>query len=159
MEQDTRGGGKAMKGHSPNEFQVLRNLYDRDGHSVSFRPDASCQLQLPHKDKLASLVAYLEVDRSTEGHLQWFERKLPGIEAFLGDKKALHEHWPNVNDPIISVFVLCKSQERLANLIETTKTSLAARFFRFTTFPLDAATVLTDDVWLDCDGEFKRIIR
>jgi hypothetical protein len=159
MEQDTRGGGKAMKGHSPNEFQVLRNLYERDGHPVSFRPDASCHLQLPHKGTVANLIAYFEVDRSTEGHLQWLERKLPGIEGFLGDARAWCGHWPTVVDPTIRVFVLCKSRQRIDELIETTKPSSAARHIRFTKFPLDAATVLSDDVWISCTGELMRIIR
>ena len=158
MEQDTRGGVKASKGRSPSEFQVLRNLYERDGHTVSFRPDASCHLQLPHKGSLASLVVYLEVDRSTEGHGQW-ERKLQGIEPFIDDPKAWRGHWPTVIDPIIRIFVLCKTQRRIDELIETTKSSSAAGDIRFTTYPLDVATVLIADVWQKSDGELKRIIR
>jgi hypothetical protein len=157
MEQDTRDG-KASNGRSPSEYLMLNNRYAHDGHTVSFRPDASCHLQMPHSGGLASLIIYFEVDRSTEGHGQW-ERKLLGIESFVNDAKAWLGHWRKVSDPTIRVFVLCKSMERLGNLIETTKPSPAARYIRFTTFPLDAATVLTGDVWQDCGGELKRIIR
>lgn len=158
MEQDTRGGGKARKGHSPNEFQVLRNLYQCDNRTVSFRPDASCHLQLPHKATSASLIAYVEVDRSTEGHIQW-EGKLQGIEPFINDPKAWRGHWPAIVDARIRILVLCKSQRRVSELIETTKRSRVASSILFTTFPLDAATVLAGDVWQACDGELKRIIK
>lgn len=158
MEQDTRGGGKASKGHSPSEYQVLRNMYQCDGRTVSFRPDASCHLQLPHKGTLASLIAYLEVDRSTEGHIQW-DGKLQGIVPFIDDPKGWRGHWPAVVDPKIRILVPCKTQRRINELIETTKPSRAARQILFTTFPLDTATVLKGDVWQDCDGELKRIIK
>ncbi len=101
---------------------------------------------------------YLEVDRSTEGHQQW-QRKLYGIEAFLKDSKVWHRHWPHVTDPAVRVFVLCKSQQRITNLIETTEPSPAAASIRFTRHPLDARTVLSKDVWIDCQGRLMRIIR
>lgn len=158
MEQDSRNGQKASKGHSPSEFLILHNRYQHDGHAVSFRPDAAFHIQLPHNGVYASLLAYLEVDRSTEGHLQW-KRKLSGIEEFLKDPKGWRGHWPAVADPIVRVFVPCKTQRRVRELIETTKSSPAAHYFRFTTFPLDPTTVLTGDVWQSCDGEVRRIIR
>jgi hypothetical protein len=158
MEQDSRNVQKASKGRSPSEFLILHNRYQHNGHAVSFRPDAAFHIELPHNGAYASLLAYLEVDRSTEGHLQW-KRKLAGIEEFLNDPKGWHGHWPAVTDPIVRVFVLCKTQRRISQLIETTKTSPAARYFRFATFPLEPATVLTSDVWQCCDGEVRRIIR
>jgi Replication-relaxation len=158
MEQDTRGNPKAMKGHSPSEFLVLCNRYQHDGHGVSFRPDAACHIQIPHNGGVASLLAYFEVDRSTEGHLQW-KRKLAGLEAFIGDPKGWLRHWPTVTNPITRVFVLCKTQRRINELIETIKSSPAAGHIRFTTYPLDAPTVLTGDVWQSCDGEVRRILR
>ncbi len=158
MEQDTHDGEVPRKGRSPSESRVLVNRYYRDGHAMSFRPDAACHLQLPHNGRLASLLAYLEIDRGTEGHLQW-KRKLNGIQAFVADPKGWPSHWPAVQNPIVRIFVLCKTQRRITQLIETTKTSSAASFIRFTTFPLDATTVLTGEVWQCCDGEFRRIIR
>lgn len=159
MEQDTRGGGKARKGRSPSESLILRNRYECDGRTVAFRPDASCHLQVPHKGRLASLIGYLEVDRSTEGHKQWRERKLPGIVEFLNDSMAWKGHWPNVVEPQIRIFVLCKSQQRINELIETIKPMSAARSIRLTLYPLDPTTVLTGDVWQNCEGELMRIIR
>jgi hypothetical protein len=159
MEQDSRGGGKARKGRSPSESQILNNRYEHNGQTVAFRPDASCHLQVPHKGLLASLATYLEVDRSTEGHLQWRERKLPGMVEFLNDAKAWKGHWPNVVEPQIRIFVLCKSQQRITELTETIKPTSAAHSIRLTLYPLDPATVLTGDVWQDCQGERKRIIR
>jgi hypothetical protein len=158
MEQDARGGQKATKGHSPSQFLVLHNRYQHDGQSVSFRPDAACHIHMPHNGGMVNLVAYLEVDRSTEGHLQW-KRKLNGVEAFIDDAKGRRGHWPAVANPIIRVFVLCKTQRRISELIETTKSSSAAGHIRFTTFPLDIATALTGDLWQSCDGEIRRIIR
>jgi Replication-relaxation len=108
MEQDARPGRKAGPGRSPSEYLVLNNRYQRDGVTVSFRPDAACHLQLPHNGHAASLLVYIEVDRSTEGHSQW-ERKLQGIEAFLADPKAWRGHWPGVTTPIIRIFVVCKT--------------------------------------------------
>lgn len=158
MEQDSRGGDKPKKGHSPSEFLVLLNRYRRDGQTVSFRPDAACHIRLPHNDHFASLLGYLELDRSTEGHLQW-KRKLHGIEAFVSDPQGWRRQWPDIAEPIIRVFVLCKTQRRIGELIETTKSSPAAQHMRFTTFPLNPETVLTGDIWQCCDGELKRIVR
>jgi hypothetical protein len=159
MEQDTRGNRTAGKGHSPSEFLVLNNRYQRDGQTVSFRPDSAWHLQLPHNGgELASLLGYAEIDRSTEGHLQW-HRKLGGVEAFLEDPKAWCGHWPGVVSPVIRVFVFCKSARRIAELIEVTKNSAAAGAIRFTTYPVDPATVLVKDVWQNCRGEFQRIVR
>jgi hypothetical protein len=159
MEQDMRESGKAAKGRSPSEFQVLNNRYPHDGRTVSFRPDAGFHLQTPYKGRLASLMVYLETDRSTEGHGQ-FEDKLPAIAAFLDDGgKGWRGHWPHVTDPTIFVCVLCKSPERVGNLGKTIQASPAARFIRLTTYPLDPAKVLTEYVWQDSHGERKRIIK
>jgi hypothetical protein len=158
MEQDTRGGMKATKGRSPIEFLVLNSRYRQNGHAVSFRPDSAMHIQLPHRGGLASLVAYIELDRSTEGHLQW-ERKLLGIEAFLNDPAGWRSHWPGVPNATVRVFVLCKTKRRVDELIETTRPSPAAASIRFTTFPLDPTTVLTGEVWQSCDEETRRIIR
>ena len=158
MEQDTRGGGTARKGRSPSESLILRNHYERGGRTVGFRPDASCRLQLPYKERMESLIAYIEVDRSTEGHGQ-FERKLPGIEAFLSDGgEGWRSHWPTVTKATIRIFVLCKSKERLTNLSTIIKGSLAADTLRFAIYPLDPGTVLTEEVWSDCEGKMYRII-
>ena len=158
MEQDSRSGQKSKKGHSPSEFLILHNRYQHDGHTASFRPDAACHLRLPHHDEFASLLVYLEIDRSTEGHLQW-KRKLQGIEAFVSDPKGWRLHWPDVTDPVIRIFVLCKTQRRIGELIETTRSSAAARYMRFATFPLNPESVLAGDIWQSCDGELRRIIR
>jgi hypothetical protein len=64
-----------------------------------------------------------------------------------------------VVSPVIRIFVLCKSQRRIRELAATIQPSPAASYFRFTTFPLDAATVLTAEVWQDCEGKLYRIIR
>lgn len=158
MEQDTRGGDKPKKGYSPSEFLVLLNRYHAGGHAASFRPDAACHIRLPHNDQFASLLAYFEVDRSTEGHLQW-QRKLQGVEAFVADPKGWRRHWPDVAEPIIRIFALCKSQRRVGELIATSKSSPAAPYMRFATFPLDPQTALTGEVWQSCDGEVRRILR
>jgi hypothetical protein len=159
MEQDMHGRVKAAKGRSPSESQILNNRYLRDGRIVSFRPDAGCHLQTPHEGQLANLLAYIEVDRSTEGHGQ-FEEKLPGVEEFLNDGgRGWQGHWPDVNAPTIFVCVLCKSPERAANLGKTIQASPAARFIRLTTYPLDPAKVLTEYVWQNCQGELKRIMK
>jgi len=154
----TRSEKVPRRGRSPSEFRVLVNRYYSDGRSMSFCPDAACHLQMHNDGRLANLLAYVETDCSTEGHLQW-KRKLNGIEAFVADPRGWMHHWPTVQNPIVRIFVLCKTQRRITHLIETTKTSSAASFIRFTTFPLDAATVLTGDVWQCCDGKLRRIIR
>lgn len=159
MEQDARSGGKARKGRSPTADLILKNTYHRDGRSFSFRPDASFHLQVPHKGNLASLLAYIELDRSTEGHKQWRVRKLPGIEAFLNDPKGWRSHWPEIASPTVVVLVLCKTERRVNELIETTKPSSAARSTRFTIYPMNPTTILTSDVWQDCKGELHPIIK
>jgi hypothetical protein len=159
MEQDMHGRGKGAKGRSPTESQILNNRYPRDGRIVSFRPDACCHLQRPHEGKLASLLVYVEVDRSTEGHGQ-FEEKLPGVEEFLQDGgKGWHGHWPQIENPTVFIWVLCKSPERAGNLGKSMRPSSAAPLIRLATYPLDPAKVLTDYVWQDCHGELKRIMK
>lgn len=64
-----------------------------------------------------------------------------------------------MNDPITRIFVLCKTQRRISELIETTKALSVARYVRFATFPLKASQVLTADVWQSCDGDTHCIIR
>lgn len=159
MEQDMQRRGKAAHGRSPNDLQILNNRYSRDGRIVSFRPDAAFHLQVPFQERLASLLGYLEVDRSTEGHRQ-FEDKLPGIEEFFGDRvKGWKGHWPKVIEPTVFVFVLCKSPQRAANLGKLIQPSPAAANIRLATYPLDSAKLLTDYVWQDCRGELKRIMK
>jgi hypothetical protein len=158
MEQDCRAGQKSRKGHSPSEFLILFSRYWKDGQQASFRPDAAFHVQLPHKDAFASLLGYVELDRSTEGHLQW-KRKMRGIEAFVADSRTWREHWPDISNPLIRVFVLCNTERRISELIATTKDSPAAAHVRFTTFPLQPATVLAGDVWQSCNGELRRILR
>jgi len=162
MEQDNRVRTKAKKGRSPNEDQILNDRFflESSGRTVAFRPDAAFHLQVsrPSGDGFKSLLGYIELDRSTEGHLQW-EGKLQAIEAFFEESTAWKSHWPDVKDPAVILFVICKTNERMGNLAVTTKPSSIANRTRIATYPLDPQSVLTSDVWQDCNGELKRIIR
>lgn len=162
MEQDTSSRSKAIKGRSPTENRILSDrYYDEDNdRTITFRPDAAFHLQVPRPsgNGTKTLLGYVELDRSTEGHLQW-QRKLWGIEAFLADTIGWRKHWPKVIDPAVVVFVLCKSRQRLANLAETTKPSKAAARIRLSTYPLDPRTALTSDVWEDCQGQLFTVIK
>lgn len=162
MEQDTRQRGKAAKGRSPSADRILNDRYydEANDRTVTFRPDASFHLKVPRPsgDGMKSLIGYIELDRSTEGHLQW-QRKLWGMEAFLGDSVGWRKHWPKVSDPAVVVFVLTKSDQRIGNLAETTRPSKAAARLRFSTYPLDPQTALTGEVWQDCQGQLYPIIK
>jgi hypothetical protein len=158
MEQDCRGDGKKSSRQSPSDCLVLNNRFHVSGSTIAFRPDAACHIHVPFQNRLATLLAYLEVDRSTEGHGQWI-RKLQGIEAFTADPKAWQDHWPAVRDARVRIFVLCKSKQRIANLIETSQSSAASDRIYFTTYPINAASVLTEYVWLDCNGNKRAIIQ
>jgi len=162
MEQDRTKRVKAAKGRSPSEFQILNNAYQDEytNRTVAFRPDAAFHLQVPRPsgNGFKSLLGYIELDRSTEGHRQW-EGKLLGIEAFIKDDKAWHSHWPGVTDPAIVLFVICKTNERLGNLAITTRPSAVAKHVRMATFPLNPETVLTQEVWQDCHGQLYAIVK
>lgn len=165
MEEDSKPGVTRRKGRLPTDYQILRNDYTRNGRRVRFRPDAACHIRLPAGDAVHSLLAYLELDRSTEGHKQWKD-KLRGIEPFFDDPKGPAGHWPDLCEhpsdslrkrpPII--LVLCKSKTRMLNLIETTRASPKAHLIRFSTYPLDPAEALTGHIWHTCDGKTKSIV-
>ena len=165
MEQDTDPTIKKSKSRSPSDYLVLNHSFELDGRRVTFRPDASCHIQIPRPSGSGhkSLLAYLEIDRSTEGHQQW-TRKLHGIDAFFADQDSWKQHWPHVDGPTVVLFVLCKSKTRIVGtdtqngLTETSKNAGAASRIRFTTYPLDHQTVFTGDVWLTCEGQTKRIV-
>jgi hypothetical protein len=150
MEQDCHSDRKIAKGQSPSDRLILFDRFQVEGNTVSFRPDASCRIQVPHDGGVANLLAYLEVDRSTECHDYWRNRKLRGIEAFLSNPKAWQGHWPGVTDARIRILVICKTSQRLANLANTLRTSRVADRIRLTTYPLDPCTVLTGKVWIGC---------
>lgn len=81
MEQDTDPAVRRSPSRSPSEYLILNDRFKHPGgRNVVFRPDAACHLQIPRPSGRGhkSLLAYFEVDRSTEGHLQW-NRKLWGI--------------------------------------------------------------------------------
>ena len=162
MEQDQARRSKAAKGRSPNSDQILNDRFfdDASERAVAFRPDASFHLRVPRPsgEGFKSLLGYIELDRSTEGHQQW-EGKLLGIDAFFHDTKAWRRHWPNITDPAVVLFVICKTDERVANLAQTTRSFAVASKTRFSTYPLAPETVLTDKVWQDCQGQPFAIIK
>jgi hypothetical protein len=148
MEQDCHSDRKIAKNQSPSDRLILFDRFQAEGDTLSFRPDASCHFRMPHHGGAASLLAYLEVDRSTESHDYWRNRKLRGIEAFLSSPEAWRGHWPGVRDARIRILVICKTSQRLTNLANTLRASRVANRIWLTTYPLDPGTVLTGKVWI-----------
>ncbi len=160
MEQDTDPSIRRSRSRSPSDYLLLHKAFERGDRRVVFRPDAACHIQVPrpsgngHK----SLLAYFEVDLSSEGHRQW-ERKLWGIEAFLADAKAWQLHWPKVSNPDLVMFVVCKYKKRIRGLSSVVGGSSAAKQVRFALLPLLPSKALACPIWFDADGNVKSILK
>lgn len=160
MEQDTKPGITRTDDRSPSEYLLLWDVF-RDGkRTVTFRPDSTCHLQIrrPSGDSHKSLLAYFEVDRSTEGHKQW-QQKLKGIAAFFRQADAWKRHWPDVTNPTVVLFVVCLTHKRIHGLADVVCGTPAARFFRFAKHPIEPGELLTSPVWSDADGKTYSIIK
>lgn len=90
------------------------------GEVIRCRPDMACSLTLPSKTGLGAvrLLAYWEIDRSTERHAQFLPSKLPAYFALVRSRRYL-EHWsdcPEVRNTQVRVFMVFPSEDRLQNL-------------------------------------------
>lgn len=160
MEQDTRPTAtKSFQRHASENF-ILWDVFSDAQPPSTFRPDASCHLQIPRPSGqgFKSLLAYLEFDRSTESHAQWTTR-LRGMTDFFAVGDAWKRHWPTVQTPSVILFVVCPTQRRIRGLAQASAHVGLTNYLRFTTYPVDPRHVLTSPIWHDVDGHTYSILK
>jgi len=134
-------------------------LYESFGKGIRCYPDASALLHIPG-DPPGHVALYLEYDRSTEGQKQILD-KLAGYDTLLHPSNYVYRrHWPGVDIAFVRVIFVCRSSQRIDNLIEWTRPRFAAGYFRFALeADLDPTKLLTEPIWIDIGGQLRSIIR
>lgn len=120
--------------------------------------DLAGHLRFP-TDPPWGLLAYCEYDRSTMTSTEISE-KLPGYDRLIS-QKVYERHWPDLGRHIKRVLFICKSEQRITNLIDTVRRSAAAGCFRFATEESlqPVGTLFTRPIWHACDGEIRPILK
>lgn len=145
------------QGKSPSNRLMLYETFAVRGQQISCQPDAASYLKIPLGGKTTNLLAYWEIDRSTESHRQ-FLRKLPGYTQLISLER-FRAHWPDVADPTLRILCVCQSRQRIENLSETLRLSPIAKLFRFALQQdLTADRVLQAPVWQTIDGECRAMV-
>lgn len=123
LEQDTVPGVPQDTGNLSlaQRFVLVEEFEFPGGEVVRCRPDAASLLRIPTQGngKWIELIAYWEIDRSTERHAQFLSQKLPGYFALDRSRRYL-QHWPQLtgSSPELRVFFTFRSEERLLNLAQ-----------------------------------------
>lgn len=154
LEQDVRPD--ASDDLMPNQRRWLYHAFRHPRGVVTCQPDAAALLRIPNpgQPEPTYLVAFFEIDRSTEG-LEQIMRKLPGYESLL--KRRTLPYWPNLRNMTIRVFWIVPSKQRINEIVAAIHQFEIAKTFRFTTFKNCDASVLTHPVWTTICGETKAI--
>ncbi len=117
-QQTTPGVGRSAK--VSQRFRVYEDFETNAGKTVACRPDVSGLVLVPGTNdaSIHPLVLYGEIDNSTDSREQ-IENKLPGYFQLIR-QGGYGRHWSNLNGQQAHVRVLfvCKTMERVRNLIE-----------------------------------------
>ncbi len=157
MEYDPSPGAKA--GDSlDRRFKLCESFASGSQKRHTCWADLAGHLRFP-SDPPWGLLAYCEYDRSTMTSTEISE-KLPGYERLIS-QKAYERHWSNLGRHIMRVLFICKSEQRISNLIDIVSNSVAATCFRFATEESlqPVGTLFTRPIWYACDGEIRPILK
>lgn len=157
MEYDPAPGAKT--GESLDKrFKLCESFSSGSQKRHTCWADLAGQVRFP-SDPPWELLAYYEYDRSTMTSTEISE-KLPGYERLIG-RKVYERHWPSAGRHIVRVLFICKSEQRIANLIEIVRSSPVAACFRFATEeslqPVES--LFTRSIWHATDGEIRPILK
>jgi len=161
MEQDRRPDAKPDE--PPSRQRFLYHAFPDGNRSMTCQPDAACRMSIPHDaartdSKMIDLVAFFEIDRSTERRGQVLG-KLPGYAALI-EKRSWIRYFPSAASAPVRIFFVCRSQQRIDSLRESLGQHPLAAIVRFGTMrELDSRHPLSDAIWQDSSGRRREIIR
>jgi hypothetical protein len=161
MEQDRRDD--VQRDTPLSRQRVLYHEFAAKDKTFTCQPDAASLLQIPRDlDRpnagMTPLLAFLEVDRSTERTTQ-AASKCAGYTA-LFEQRQYRRYWPQAGQAAVRVFWVCRSSQRIESLTAAVREHTVAQSFRFTTADeLRADTALTLPIWKTIDGERREILR
>lgn len=141
----------------------LYHAFSTGEKTVTCLPDAVSLLRIPRDSRrperdTTDLVAYWEIDCSTERRTQIVDR-LPGYAALV-EQQGYRRYWPQIEQPAVRVFWVCRTPQRIETLREKLKDVPIAKIFRFTTNDeLTAANALVRPIWRDASGSRREILR
>jgi len=114
---------------------------ENSGKTLPITPDAF--LYLTGNKKKANY--FLEVDRATESNRRWRDKVRGYVEYVLSGK-----YYEKFKSEALRIITITTTQERLNNLLKTTKSVKHADFFLFTTFKqIKDNDVLFGKIWKD----------
>jgi hypothetical protein len=114
---------------------------DNQGKTLPVTPDSF--LSLTGNKKKANY--FLEVDRATESNRRWKNKVRGYVEYVLSGK-----YYEKFKSEALRIITVTTTQERLNNLLKTTKSVNHADFFLFTTFgQIKDNNVLFGNIWKD----------
>jgi hypothetical protein len=161
MEQDRRDD--VQRDTPPSQRRVLYHEFTAAGKKFTCQPDAACLLQIPRNlDRLDTdttpLVAYFEIDRSTERTAQ-VAAKCAGYATAI-EERMYRRYWQHAGAAAVRVFWVCLSPERIESLTAKLREQPVAQLFRFAVASdLRAETAFTAPIWRTIDGERREILR
>lgn len=165
LEQDQRPG--VPRRASRTQRHILYEDFSQEADTLQLRPDASSCLRIPGKKEGSwhDLLIWWEIDRSTEGHR--VSEKIPAYNHFLrqqendatGTPQPLYRrHWPENKSPIVRVFFVCHSFQRIQSIRSTICKLPGAEFVRLGTLDsLKPDHVLREPIWYDVLGKTHAI--
>jgi hypothetical protein len=162
MEHD-RCPAAAAADKPPLQQRWLYHAFSSGQQTLTCLPDAASLIRIPRDPRrpdkdTSDLVAYWEIDCSTERRTQIVER-LPGYAALV-EQQGYRRYWPQVQRPAVRVFWVCRSEQRIVALCEKLKDAPIAKVFRFTTADeLTATNALVRPIWRDTTGGRREILR
>jgi hypothetical protein len=160
MEQDYNS---AATDEPPLKRRILYHAFRVGPKTITCQPDAASLLFIPRDPAqpqidTTNLLAYLEIDRSSESRAQILA-KLLGYASVM-EQNGYRRYWPQLQKPAIRVFWVCRSKERIDAICEKLEKESIAKFFRFTTAgELSGKTALTMPIWRDLAGNRRAVLQ
>lgn len=161
MEQDRSPDAKPNE--PPSLQRLLYHAFPEGNRTITCQPDAACRMSIPRdaarsEAGMIDLIAYFEIDRSTERRGQVLT-KLPGYAAAVEQRSWLR-YFPQAASAPVRIFFVCQSQQRINSLRECLEENPLSSFLRFATMQeLTARHPLNDAIWQDTTGRRREIVR
>ncbi len=158
MEQDRRPDAKADS--PPSTQRKLYHAFPIGNRTITCQPDAACRMSIPRESStgVIDLIAYFEIDRSTERRLQ-VASKLPGYTALI-EQRAWPRYFPTAASAPVRLFFVCLTQKRIDSLRTHLADNPLASILRFATNrELTTRHPLTDAIWQDISSRRREIVR
>ncbi len=148
-------------GDAPEARFVLYERYATAQGEATCRPDASCWLRIPKRNREGEydhLLIYWEIDRATNSTASELG-KVAGYHA-LSQAQTFQNHWPLAIEPVVRIFYVCPTPERLNSLVQTVQAAAATKDYRFTTkTKATCPGILVDPIWETTKGELLAIYK